>query len=331
MVLQDSPNSPTFIDLFSGAGGFSCGFRQAGFKELLAIEIDSFAAATYKHNYPNAIVLNEDIRTIHSLDILNLIKEPPNVIIASPPCEPFTLANPKRYPDAWSRFYLYPNGDLIFHAIRMIADLQPDFFVIENVFPMIDGDGKEIIKEEFSRLGWDKVYFNVINAEKHGCPSKRKRVFVSNIKLNLPRRRIVTVGEAINDLPPPSLLIDIPNHYATPLPRKVELRVAKLKPLQAAVYFKGAKSEKANWIRLSADAPAPTIMGKARFIHPVEDRALTIREHARLMTFPDEFEFLGPYEVAYNQVGEAVPPLIAKLIAEKIKKEYAKRITLQSR
>ncbi|MHA1686579.1 MAG: DNA cytosine methyltransferase [Candidatus Heimdallarchaeaceae archaeon] len=314
-------NQPTFIDLFSGAGGFSCGFKQAGFRDLLAIEIDSYAAATYKQNYPEAVVLDRDLRSIHSLDIIKLIGEPPDVIIASPPCEPFTLANPKRFSDAWSRFYLYPNGDLIFHALRIITDLQPKFFVIENVFPMIDGDGKIIIEEEFKRFGWNKIYFNIINAEMHGCPSKRKRVFISNIPIYLPKRSIVTVGEAFAGLPRPSLMSSIPNHVPIPLPQKIELRVPRLLPLQAAIYFKGAKSEKRNWIRLSYDKPAPTVMGKSRFIHPEEDRALTIREHARLMTFPDNFVFLGPNDIAYNQVGEAVPPLIAYFIAKKIRKK----------
>ena len=317
----DTLNQPTFIDLFSGAGGFSCGFRQAGFRDLLAIELDPYAAETYKQNHPEAIVLNEDVRNIHSLDILKLIKESPDVIIASPPCEPFTLANPKRFSDAWSRFYLYPNGDLIFHALRIITDLQPKFFVIENVFPMIDGEGKEIIEEEFKRFGWKKIYFNVINAEMHGCPSKRKRVFISNIPLYLPRRSVVTVAEAFAGLPRPSPMCSIANHVTIPLPQKIELRAPKLLPLQAAIYFKGAKSEKRNWIRLSYDKPAPTVMGKSRFIHPEEDRALTIREHARLMTFPDEFIFVGPNDVAYNQVGEAVPPLISYLIAKKIRKK----------
>ena len=312
-----------FIDLFSGAGGFSSGFRLAGFKELLAIERNLSAIKTYNLNLPDAICINDDIRNIHSLEIERKCYQKPTVVLASPPCEPFTSANTKRKPTAWERFFEDPQGDLIFHAIRIIKDLNPEFFVIENVVPIIDGEGREIILEAFSDSKFPTIYFNVIRAEKHGSPSSRKRVFISNINLDLEKKKIVTVGQVLSDLQDPSYPNDLPNHFLTPIPDKIQKRIHQIKPGNAAVYFEGASSEKLNWIRLDKNKFSPTVMGKSRFIHFDQDRALTIREHGRLMTFPDYYEFTGTVEEMYNQVGEAVPPLISYLIAKKIKEKIS--------
>lgn len=189
--MSESNTDHGFIDLFSGAGGFSSGFRLAGFKELLAIERDPSALRTYNLNLPDAICINDDIRNIHSLEIEQKCSQKPTVILASPPCEPFTAANTKRKETAWERFFEDPQGDLIFHAIRIIKDLNPDFFVIENVVPIIDGEGKDIILEAFADSKFQDIHFNVIRAEKHGSPSSRKRVFISNINLNLEKKRLL--------------------------------------------------------------------------------------------------------------------------------------------
>jgi DNA (cytosine-5)-methyltransferase 1 len=315
----------TFVDLFSGAGGFSLGFVQKGFRDLLAIEMDSEPAETYSWNFPHSSVIIEDIRKIHSLEILEKIKESPDVILASPPCEPFSAANPNRLDSAWERFYEDPQGDLIFHAIRIIGDLSPKFFVIENVVPMINQEGKEILGNEFQKVGFDNIQFNVIDAEKHGCPSIRKRVFISNTHLSIPKRRSITVGEALGDLPSPSAPNDFHNHTFTHFPQQVSDKVHKIREGHAAVFFKGAKMEHKNWIKLSKNEIAPTVMGKSRFIHPTESRALTQREQARLMTYPDSFEFKGAYSSIYNQIGESVPPTISNLIAKKVKEKIIRK------
>jgi len=319
-MLSANEHNSTFIDLFSGAGGFSCGFSMAGFHDLLAIELNTDAAMTYRNNFPFSVVINDDIRHIHSLTALNLIKHKTvDVIIASPPCEPFTAASKKRRSSPWSRFFEDPEGDLVFHAIRFIADLEPKFFVIENVVPMIAGEAKEILKETFTDIGY-QVFFNVIEAQKYGCPSARTRVFLSNIKLKLPKHKTITVKDAFSDLPSPYYPSDVPNHFIIPLPARIEKKIYTIAKYRALIYFEGANSEKKNWIKLDPDMPAPTVMGKSRFVHPTEPRALTVREHARLMTFPDNFVFIGDIESMYNQVGEAVPPHIAFLIANEIKK-----------
>ncbi|MHA1952415.1 MAG: DNA cytosine methyltransferase [Candidatus Heimdallarchaeaceae archaeon] len=326
-MTNNSNNSSklTFVDLFSGAGGFSLGFVQEGFKDLMAVEIDKEPVETYSWNFPQSAVILEDIRKLHSLEILDTIEESPDVIIASPPCEPFSAANPNRLDSAWSRFYEDPQGDLIFHAIRLIGDLSPKIFVIENVVPMINQDGKDILKAEFQKVGYEKIFFNIINAENHGCPSIRKRVFISNIHISLPKKKSVTVVEALKDLPSPSEPNDIPNHTFTHFPQKVSKKADKIRPGIAAVFFRGAKLEHKNWIKLKGNENAPTVMGKSKFIHPTETRALTTREQARLMSYPDDFEFRGSHSSTFNQIGESVPPVISRLIAQKIKEKMIRK------
>ncbi|MCG3215921.1 MAG: DNA cytosine methyltransferase [Candidatus Heimdallarchaeota archaeon] len=318
--MSNSQNhSYTFVDLFSGAGGFSLGFFQEGFHDLLAIEMNVDAAETYRRNFPKSTIISKDIREVHSLEILERIKQSPDVVIASPPCESFTSANPRRLKKPWSRFYEDSQGDLVFHAIRLIGDLSPKYFVIENVVPIIDGEGRSILRDELQKIGFTKIHFNVISAEKYGCPSVRNRVFISNIHLGLKNVRKASVGDSLSGLPSPSLPNNISNHTYVHFTHRVKNKAYKIRKGQAAVYFRGATGEKKHWIKLDERLLSPTIMGKSRFIHPFEDRPLTPREHARLMTYPDTFEFVGSVSSIYNQIGESVPPILSRQIAKKIK------------
>ena len=317
--------SPKFIDLFSGAGGFSLGFTQMGFQDLLAVEQNETAARTYGLNFPTSTVVVDDIKKVHSLDILNIITEKIDLLLASPPCEPFTSANPKRKSTPWERFYHDPQGDLVFHAIRIIGDIHPDFFVIENVIPITEPESQDILKEEFSINGYDKIFFNFVSAEKHGCPSIRKRIFISNIRLQLSLRKETTVLNAIGDLPSPNYPNNYQDHFTLPLARQVKDKVHKIRKGAAAVHFMGAKGKIRNWIRLNENDVCPTVMGKSRFLHPIEDRPLTIREQARLLSFPDNYVFTGSVEDMFNQIGEAVPPVISKQIAEIILNRLRKK------
>ena len=319
MSNNSSTEKHTFIDLFSGSGGFSLGFTQEGFEDKLAIEIDENAIQTYQQNFRKAKIIVKNIRSIHSLEILEKIEKNVDLILASPPCEPFTSANPKRKKTTFERFYEDSQGDLIFHAIRIIGDLSPRFFIIENVVPMVDSEGKEIIKEEFRRVGFNKIHFNFISCEKYGCPSYRNRVFISNVHLDMNLQKKVKVGDVLLDLPSPSYPNNIPNHFRIPFPKQVKNKGINVRKGQAAIYFKGSSQENRNWVKLDENDIAPTIMGKSRFIHPVEDRPLSVREQSRLMSFPDDFVFTGTVEEMFNQIGEAVPPVISRQIAKLIK------------
>ncbi|MCG2881443.1 MAG: DNA cytosine methyltransferase [Acidilobus sp.] len=307
-------------DLFSGAGGFSRGFELAGFNVVVAVENDPPVAKTYKANFPHTYLIADDVKDVSERtirEISGLGRGDFDVVIASPPCEPFTPTNRNRMPNPLDRILTDPIGQLYLHAIRLIVELKPRFFVIENVSGVAEGPIRKVIEYELRKGGYDEVYFNIIRSEEHGVASERVRVFVSNVKLNLAKRRPLTVMEALEGLPEPGAPWP-PNHDApATLPRKLMRKVPKLRWGRSLVTFEGAGSRRfRNYIRLAPDRPAPTVMGSSRFIHPFEDRLLTVREQARLMGFPDYHVFLGGKDSQYNMVGEAVPVPLAQAIAE---------------
>ncbi len=311
------------VDLFSGAGGFARGFSNAGFTPIAAVDNYPPAARSYKANFPEAVFIADDIKEVSSRLLQELAGVGPgevDVVIASPPCEPFTGANPHRKRDPLDRLYTDPAGQLFLHAIRVIGELKPRVFVIENVPGILERPIQHAIRRELARAGYRSIYFNVLHAEEHGTPSTRTRVFVSNLRISPPKRRGPTVEEALRDLPPPGSSYP-PNHEEPPeVPRRHRRRIHRLRWGDSLITFTGAGGRRIpNYIRLHPRRHAPTVMGTSRFIHPFHDRLLTVREQARLMGFPDYHVFLGGRDAQYNMVGEAVPPPLAEAIAEAIR------------
>ncbi len=301
------------VDIFAGAGGFSRGFELAGFELVVAVENFKPVANTYKHNFPNTEVLVKDVKEVRGDEILRICGDI-DVLIGSPPCEPFTKANPMILKPE-DRLYKDKRGILTLHFIRFVKELKPRIFVMENVLGILDI--KQTLIKEFKKIGYEKIYFNVLKAENYGNPSRRTRVFISNIEINPKpineKRRVI---DAIYDL---RELGKLPNHEPMKIPKSKLEKVRKLKWDESLIRFEGSKGEYRNWIRLHPYKLAPTVMGHSRFIHPFEDRLLTVREHARLMGFPDDHIFLGGKRVQYEMVGEAVPVPLAKVIAYKIR------------
>lgn len=311
----------TVVDLFAGAGGFSRGFRNVGFGVVAAVENFKPVAKAYAENFPGALLIVEDVKRLHSQDILSLVGSSPDVIIGGPPCEPFTSLNIKRRRNPLDRLYADPIGRLVLHFIRIVGDLRPKVFVMENVPRILDGELKDCLRMEFGRVGYSEVYFNFLKAENYGTPSRRRRVFISNIPLRPVKLKMrVSVIRAIGDLPDPYGFHDVPNHDPVPLSPSRLKRIAKLRWNQALFHFCGVGGRYySNWIRLHPYRIAPTVLGSSRFIHPFENRLLTVREQARLMGFPDDHVFYGGRDVQFNQVGEAVPVPLARAIAESVK------------
>ncbi|MGY5875572.1 MAG: DNA cytosine methyltransferase [Candidatus Thorarchaeota archaeon] len=315
------------LDLFSGAGGFSYGFSTILEGQHLAVDNNPEPLSTFSLNYSDAFVLQRDIGSLHSSEIEQVLGKP-DIIIASPPCEEFSLANPKSATSAAERIYGTGTARLFLDTIRLISDLEPDIFVIENVAALLQAGGKDIIRHEMEQVGIDNVHFNLVRSHQHGNPSKRLRVFISNLELNLPRSRPPRVMEAIGDLPPlgtDALFVahkEVPNHVLYPLTEDRLKHVRKAKWGQGARHYRTTRGKTLpNWVRLSPDQLATSIIGLSRYIHPYEDRLLTVREHARLMSYPDDFIFTGYRESRYNQVGESVPPIISQLIAQEVLSE----------
>lgn len=315
-----SPKLCEALDLFGGGGGFARGFIEAGFKVVLTIDNNKNAARTYKFNFPETIVLAEDIKEVSPAEVLRILGRKPSIIIGSPPCEPFTAANKKRMDKPIDRLYVDPLGRLTLSFLRFVKELQPSVFVMENVPAIMEGELKEAIEEEFRKAGYSEVFFNVLNAEDYCTPSKRRRVFISNIQLK-PKKceKRITVAEALFGLPEPNPYSP-PNHELSHMSRSKEKKAKKVKAGRALVYYEGYGGKiLPNLIKLLPDDVSPTVLGSSRFIHPYEDRLLTVREQARLMGYPDSHVFLGGKDEQYNMVGESVPPTLSKAIGEYIR------------
>ncbi|MFA4720297.1 DNA cytosine methyltransferase [Pyrococcus kukulkanii] len=295
------------LDLFAGAGGFSLGFKLSGFEIVSAVENFKPKAKTYSYNFPGVKVVAQDIKLVDPREFGEV-----DVVIGGPPCEPFTAISQRRMEEPRDRLYRDPIGRLVLEFIRFVKVLKPKVFVMENVPQILEVE--EYLRKEFEKAGYD-VYFNVLNALDYGVPQIRRRVFISNIELKPrkvkgPRK----VWDVLKDVP-----LDAPNNELWSPPGKVRGKIPYLKWGQAAQRFGRFQ----NWVRLHPYKPAPTVRGNSRFVHPFEDRPLTVREQARLMGFPDDFVFLGGRKVQFDSVGEAVPPPLAKAIAEFILREFS--------
>ncbi len=309
------------IDLFAGGGGFGYGFKKEGFEISAAVEINTAAALTYQRNVNPKQLFNTDIRTLSGREFEN---QNPDVVIGGPPCEAYTPVSLNRMDYPTDRLYVDPRGRLTLDYIRLVAHLQPKVFVMENVLQITEGQLKYALIEEFKWAGYEKIYFNVLRSENYGSPSERTRVFVSNISFKdwLERFRVskkTTVWEAIGDLPKPDWAHDIDNHSWVDIPKKFKKRWEKLRFGQAALFFGRGKQTFKDYTKLHPDKIAPTVKGSGRFLHPYQPRLLSVREQARLMTYPDDFVFEGGLNEQYNQVGESVQPLISNLIAKAVK------------
>ena len=141
----------------------------------------------------------------------------------------------------------------------------------------------------------------------------------SNHKISLQSVPAISTTQAIADLPPPNGMQGIPNHDYVPVNASKQLAINRLATGHSLIKYPGSHGRvMSTWTRLPPNTPSLTILGKSRYIHPFEDRLLTIREHARLMSYPDDFVFIGDRREQFDQVGESVPPRIAELIAERI-------------
>ncbi len=313
------------IDLFCGAGGFSWGFKDSPYNIKLAIDIDSIVCKTYRLNFPDNKIITADIRELHALDILKIINNSIDVIIASPPCEAFTNANKRRQKNPLDRIFLDEQGRLVLHTIRLIGDISPKLFIMENVPQLGISELKGYLIDEFKSVGYQKIYFNILKAQNFGSASKRSRLFITNFKIDFKKNERlmdISVIKVLESLPDPRTRHNIPNHEFIPLSEKKMKKILKIRWGDSAVFYQAVKQINTNWRKLYPDQICPTILGTSRYIHPYESRILTVREQARLQGFPDDFIFFGNPNQQYNQVGEAVPPPISKFFAKFILKNH---------
>ena len=361
------------IDLFSGCGGMTLGFKWAGFNSVLASDIDENCEKTFTKNFPEIPFLCGDLSEISKRQFDEIIlSKNIDVIIGGPPCQGFSLANKNR-----NKVSEDPRNKLFYEFVKIINWYNPKSFVMENVKGLLSMDSGKVIKQiqnEFKNAGdfGYEVRTKVLKASNYGVPQSRERVIVIGIRkdFNLipefPLKKYTketTVEDAIMDLPQinaregdevmnyeskPSNAYQafmrknskkIYNHIAMRHTQRVVDRFKAIKPgknlldvweSHGAVQ-RGNPNKKSsikfsqNNLRLISNKPAPTIAAsfQSNFIHPFLDRNFTAREGARLQSFPDDFVFEGmrtkmSWEKGlsqYQQIGNAVPPLLSYEIA----------------
>lgn len=344
------------VDLFSGCGGFSFGFQQAGFEIVLGIDNDELALKTFKLNHANSEVMNIDLsvknnikKIVNSLGKQNKI----DVLIAGPPCQGFSLTGPRNEHDERNR--------LFYSVFELAQSLEPKplCIIIENVpglAKLYGGKAKKEVVENFFKNGYT-VNFKEIFAPDYGVPQIRKRLFFVGL-LNkygqyefpqpvLEQNEYITTEQAIGDLPSlqyefgeevSQYIMDpksefqkkmrngakqLFNHVGTRHTEYVKSVISQVP--EGGNYINlppgVGESRKFNeaWTRYHSQKPSKTIdTGHRNHFHYRWNRVPTVRENARLQTFPDKFRFLGSKTQQYRQVGNAVPPLLGYHIANKL-------------
>ena len=329
------------IDLFCGCGGLSLGLRRSGFKVVAAIDNDSLSIETYRKNHRNTYLIEKDIRSVNPrilMKDLNIKSGDLDLLAGCPPCQGFSTLRTLN----GGRVIIEPMNKLVFQFIRFVRICLPKTIMMENVPGLFHDVRMKKIKKELDDLGY-KYKADIFDSAKYGVPQRRLRMIMIAFRgdypsFALPVRRKRTVAEAIRNLPSPEISEDPAHNYSvrrtdhvmslirripqdggsrTDLPDKYQLRCHQ--------EFDGFKDV---YGRMAWNEPAPTITGgcinpsKGRYLHPEEDRAITLREAALLQSFPRRYIFemsQGRYPVA-QLIGNAFPPKFAEHHARSIYK-----------
>ncbi len=356
----------TCLDLFSGAGGLSRGFYDAGYEVVLGVDFDEAALKTFQENHGQAQAMQLDLFHHENIDkIESFLLEQQielDVLVGGPPCQGFSIAGPRDMNDKRNSLYL---------AMVKLADrVRPQAVVLENVPGMLltnHGIGAERVKADFKEIGYHMVP-RLLYAPDYGIPQIRRRVFFVGLKDSgeefafpdgdtLPEH-YVTCAEAIGDLPSLQTkqgeiiyggeVQEYASAAMTDYQKKMRVRsdkvynhigsipIEKTKKMIALVpegknykalpeQYRGMYKYHEALTRYHSKRPSLTInTGHRSHFHYKYNRIPTVRESARLQSFPDDFIFYGNKSQQYKQVGNAVPPMLGQAVAAKLK-EYLRR------
>lgn len=316
-------NAPTVISTFAGGGGSSLGYSMAGYRELLAVEWDDNAVATFKLNFPDVPVYHGDIAKLSVEECLRMTGLKPgelDILDGSPPCQGFSTAGKQILDD--------PRNQLFREYVRLLRGLKPKVFVMENVSGMVKGKMKLIFAEilrELKASGY-RVSARLMNAMYFNVPQSRERMIFIGVREDLgidpshPKAEVKPVPvkncyyqngsesltgielERWQNIPPGGNWKNLPEHLIN------------------------GRAKFSNFHRkLHPNKPSFTVMkeehySSGRFYHWSEPRRINDIELKRVGSYPDEFQFIGGGDMVHNRIGNSVPPLFMRSIARHLKR-----------
>jgi DNA (cytosine-5)-methyltransferase 1 len=333
---EPAVRSAPIVSFFTGCGGMDLGFEALGFAHVAAFEHNEIFCRTLRKNRPDWRVFGPpygsgDVSDIEEVSraLEPLINSPfEGVFIGGPPCQPFSIAANQRFSRAGDNFKRIgfaheKNGDLLFDYIRLIIRFRPKVFVVENVPGLRDLDGGEQLSTAIALLEANGYVVNkpeVLDAADYGVPQFRQRLFVVGSRVDGKFKTPATkprVGCS-------SVLATLPTGCANH-----ETRAHKAASVERYMRLGyGQRDQLGRVDRLHPGQPSKTVIaggtngGGRSHLHPEIPRTLSVRECARLQTFPDDYVFLGPTARQFTQVGNAVPPVLAATLAKAIALAY---------
>ena len=326
------------VDLFAGAGGLSYGFQMAGCRVLCGIDNDKDCAATFRKNHPRSEYLTKNIEDVTSDDMTRLVgRNKVDILVGGPPCQGFSISGKRTSSD--------PRNQLYAHFLRIADMLSPQAVLIENVPGLQALFGGRVfadIVDKLHKRGF-KTSVKVVSADDYGVPQSRKRIMIVGARNEKyvfpePNGKKITLWESISDLPLLEGVAEsseystrpsneyqermregstwVSNHVATNHTDKTRRIISMVKEGQnyksLPEHLQKTRNVHIAWTRLDGSRPSLTIdTGHRHHFHPKANRIPTVRESARIQSFPDRFVFVGTKTSQYRQVGNAVPPFLA--------------------
>jgi len=334
------------IDLFSGSGGLTTGLKQAGFHVVGAVEYEATACETYCLNHPETLLIPEDIRSVDPGDFMNklgLERGELELLAGCPPCQGFSSIGTRNRGNKND-----PRNDFVFEMLRFAEHFYPKTMMMENV-PALASDWRiQEVRTRLEKIGYH-VSLGILNAVDYGVPQSRRRmIFLCSRlgELNVSEDKegvtLTTVRSAIGHLP-------VPGTSGDPMHDIVEKRSNKIMEMISLIPKDGGSRTdlgeeyvlechkktsgfKDVYGRMAWDKPSPTMTGgcsnpsKGRFLHPEQNRTITLREAALLQTFPEDYKFSlrGGKQGVATMIGNALPPTFIKHHASLIATHLAK-------
>jgi len=345
--LKNQKEEVYFIDLFSGAGGLSCGLEMAGLKCALAVDMDQISIKTLAKNHRKASTFTDDISKLNYKTIRKLTdRKKISLVCGGPPCQGMSTVGEGIPND--------PRNFLFLQFVRIVKAVRPDFVLMENVTGILGKKNEKILKgvlNEFGKIGY-VIHVKVISAENFGVPQKRRRtIFIGNrlgyeIEFPMPThgrtnrlKPLAVVGDAFEKIKRRRKILNH-NVEASRIPSGIIKKRIKKIPEGRGIRYEEDEREllpRKLWLgvdwktidegrlreeqyhRLGRKDVSPTIMtGRHTYFHPTEDRYLTCREAAAIQSFPNNYRFLGTVSQQWRQIGNAVPPLLGKSLGKAI-------------